>query len=125
MENKYPRGSGKEKEYDPLIKELISIFNELELDGRKVINKTFRKEEIYKGPYTNQAPDITLIPNKAFNLKASLKANELYEKPIFTGKHTQHDAFLLVNKCFAKEILPDNPTVSDVCGIIDKLKIHH
>ena len=125
LENKYPRGSVKGKEYGPLIKELISIFNDLELDGRKVIKKIFRKEEIYKGPYTNQAPDIALIPEKDFNLKASLKANELYEKPIFTGKHTQDDAFLLINKCFGKEILPDNPTVSDVCGIIDKLKIHH
>ncbi len=125
LENKYPRGSVKGKEYDPLIKELISIFYSLELDGKKVIKKIFRKEEIYQGACSNQAPDIVLIPNKGFNLKASLKANELYEKSLFTGKHTQHDAFLLVNKCFAKEILPDNPTVSDVCGIIDKLKIYH
>ncbi len=125
LENKYPRGSVKGKEYDSLIKELISIFYSLELNGRKVIKNIFRKEKIYKGVCSNQAPDIVLIPNKGFNLKASLKANALYEKPIFTGKHTQHDAFLLINKCFGKEILPDNPTVSDVCGIIDKLKIQN
>ncbi len=122
LENKYPRGSVKENEYEPLIEELISIFNDLELNGRKIIKKIFRKEEIYKGPYTNQAPDIVLIPNKGFNLKTSIKANNLYEKSIFTGKHTQHDAFLLINKCFERDILPDKPTVSDVCGIIDKLK---
>jgi len=122
LENKYPRGSVKENECDFLIRELISIFNDLELNGKKIIKKTYRKEEVYKGPYTNQAPDLVLIPNKGFDLKSSLKANELYEKSIFTGKHTQHNAFLLINRCFEKDILPDKLTVSDVCGIIDKLK---
>ncbi len=122
LENKYPRGPVKEDEYDQLIEELISIFCDLELNGRKIIKKIFRKEEIYKGSYTIQAPDIVLIPNKGFNLKASIKANELYEKSIFTGKHTQHDAFLLIKNCFEKDIVPDKPGVSDVCDIIHKLK---
>ena len=119
LENKYPRGAAKENEYDSLIKKIIEIFNNLELRGRKVIKKVLRKEEIYKGPYTNQAPDIVLIPNKGFNLKANIKANEPYEKSIFTGKHTQHDAFLLVNNGSANHIIPDKPSVSDVYNIID------
>lgn len=122
LENKYPRGAVKESEYGSLIEELISIFNELELDGRKVIKKIFRKEEIYKGPYTDQAPDIVLIPNKGFNLKASVKPKEPFEKSIFTGKHTQHDAFLLINNYIEKNIIPDKLSVSDVCSIIDSLK---
>jgi predicted AlkP superfamily phosphohydrolase/phosphomutase len=122
LKDKYPRGSITKNEYASLIEELISVFNDLELNRKKIIKKIFRKEEVYKGPYTNQAPDLVLIPNKGFNLKADIKADELYEKSIFTGKHTQHDAFLLINKCFERNILPDNPTVSDVCGIIDKLK---
>ena len=122
LENKYPRGSVKENEYETVIKELTSIFNNLELNGREVIKKIFRKEEIYKGSYTNQAPDIVLIPNKGFNLKASIKANELYEKSIFTGKHTQHDAFLLIANYCEKNIISDRLNVSDVCDIIDKLE---
>ena len=122
LKNKYPRGSVNESEYDTLIGELIEIFQDLEFEERKIIKKIFRKEEIYKGPYTNQAPDIVLIPNKGFNLKAGINASELFEKGIFTGKHTQHDAFLLITNCREKDIIPDKPTVSDVCGIIDKLK---
>ena len=122
LKNKYPRGSVNESEYDTLIGEIIEIFQDLEFEERKIIKKIFRKEEVYKGPYTNQAPDIVLIPNKGFNLKAGINAGELFEKGIFTGKHTQHDAFLLVFNCFEKDIIPDEPTVSDVCGIIDKLK---
>jgi len=122
LEGKFPRGSIKQDEYDSLIEEIISIFNDLELNGKKIIKKTYRKEELYTGPYIDQAPDIVLMPNKGFNLRAGLKANEPYEKSIFTGKHTQHNAFLLINRCFEKDILPDKLTVSDVCGIIDKLK---
>ena len=125
LENKYPRGSVKGKEYDPLIKELISVFSDLKFNGKKVIQKIFRKNEIYKGAYIKQAPDIVLIPNKGFNLKTSLKAHELYEKPLFTGKHTQHDAFLLICSSSGKNVIPDELSVSDVCGIIDKLKIQN
>jgi len=122
LEDKYPRGSVTKNKYKPLIEEIISIFNDLELNGKKIIKKIFRKKEIYRGPYMDQAPDIVFMPNKDFNLRAGLKANEPYEKSIFTGKHTQHDAFLLINRCFERDILPDKLTVSDVCGIIDKLK---
>ncbi len=120
--NKYPRGSVKENESESIIREIISIFDALESNGKKIINKIFRKEEIYSGPYPSQAPDLVLLPNKGFNLKTSLKATKLTEKNIFTGKHTQHDAFLLINKHLEKNIIPDKLTVSDVYGIIDRLK---
>ena len=123
LKNKYPRGSVDKSEYEPLIKELIAVFNDLESDRKKVIKRIFRKEEIYKGAYLNQAPDLVLIPDKGFNLKASLKANKLYEKTIFKGKHTQHDAFLLISHCPREDIIPERPSVSDVCSIIDNLKI--
>ncbi|MFX0132356.1 MAG: alkaline phosphatase family protein [Candidatus Hodarchaeota archaeon] len=122
LESKFPRGSVKKNEYDILIEDLISIFKALELNGKKIIKNIFRKEEIYRGPFLNQAPDLVLIPDRGFDLKASLKATELYTESIFKGKHTQHDAFLLVNKSLEKNAIPDKLTVSDICGIIDKLK---
>ncbi len=122
LKDKYPRGSVKKDEYRGIIKDLTSIFEDLELKGRKIIKKTYRKEEIYKGPYMNQAPDLVLVPNKGFNLKASVKADQLFEKSIFAGKHTQHDAFLLINNLAEKNILPDEITVSDVCHLIETLQ---
>lgn len=123
LKNKYPRGSVKESEYEQLIEELIQIFDDLELSGKKVIQKIYTKYEIYKGPCLNQAPDLVLIANNGFNLKAGIKSDKLFENSIFTGKHTQHDAFLLVNNCSERGIIPDKPSVTDVCDIIDKLRI--
>jgi len=120
--DKYPRGSVNKSEYQKVIEELVSIFKDLEDGGKRIIKEIFQKEEIYRGPYLDQAPDIVLIPNQGINLKASLKADGLYEKSIFRGKHTQHDAFLLIKNCSEQDIIPEKPSVSDVCNIIEKLK---
>jgi len=49
LKNKYPRGSVEEEECEGLIEELIAIFNELELNGRKVIKNIFRKRKKFFG----------------------------------------------------------------------------
>jgi len=122
LKDKYPRGSVNKDKYEVLIEEIIEIFKNLELNQKKIIKKIFRKEEIYKGPHIAQAPDLVLTPSKGFNLKASIKANTLSEKSIFTGKHTQHDAFILINGQSKNEKIPSKLSVSDVCNIIDILE---
>jgi predicted AlkP superfamily phosphohydrolase/phosphomutase len=122
LKDKYPRGSVDKKDYTTLIRDLESLFYSIELNGEKVIKKVHKKDDIYKGPYTINAPDLVLLSNKGYNLKASLKANDLFEKGIFSGKHTQDDAFLLINRSFDEKIIPGKPVVSDVLTIIDKLK---
>ena len=118
--DRFPRGSVNKGEYDSMINKLIALFNELEFKGEKIINTIHRKEEIYEGPLIDQAPDLVLISNKGFNLKASLKSDNVFEDSIFTGKHTQHDAFLLLNKSIPEKIAKRKPAVSDVYGIIEK-----
>ena len=53
------------------------------------------------------------------NLKANIKADKLTDKAIFTGKHTQDDAFLLLNRIFDEDIIPEVYTVYGVKGIIE------
>jgi predicted AlkP superfamily phosphohydrolase/phosphomutase len=117
---KYPRGSVKEKDKDVIIGDLTDAFNALEVEGEKVIKQVYRKEEIYTGPLLDRAPDLVLISNKGFDLKARLQAEMLTENTIFTGKHTQNDAFLVVKGsegCY----VPENPSVFDVFGILESL----
>lgn len=121
LDGKYPRGGVKPEEREVLISELIRSFESLELNGRKVIERICRKEDIYEGPYLDHAPDLVLLSNTGFDLKASLKARQFSEKGIFTGKHSQKDAFLLINKP-VESIMPTSPTVSDVVDIMGKLR---
>ena len=119
---KYPRGSVEEKDIQSVLQDLESAFSSLERNGRKIIRRICRKEEIYRGSFLEQAPDLVLLSHEGFNLKANIKARELFSKGIFTGKHTQDDAFLLVKDRANDNFIPQNPSVFDVVGIMDKLR---
>ncbi len=106
----------------PLLEDLKAMFSALEVDGRKVFRRIFHKEEIFEGPHFEQAPDLVLLADDGFNLRASLKTTELVGKDIRTGKHTQPDAFLIVKGDGAEEVVPAQPSVSDVVGIVDQLR---
>lgn len=113
---KYPRGSVSDSEYEALLKKLMDIFSNLEKDGEKVIRSVYRKEEIYHGPFLEQAPDLILVGARGFNLKANFKATQIYSRDIFTGKHSQDDAFLAVNS--PEVAIPEGLNVCDIPGII-------
>ncbi|MFA6220999.1 MAG: alkaline phosphatase family protein [Desulfomonilaceae bacterium] len=75
------------------------------------------KEEIYQGPCLEFAPDIVVTPRPGYDVKASINASSLCQKDIFTGVHTQDDAFVIVgdretNEDFSKF------NVSDISGLI-------
>lgn len=120
-EGKYPKGSVKKEDEEKILAELTSIFQNLEKDGKKVIKKIFRKEEVYSGPHLDKAPDLILLPNNGFNLRGNITKTEVFDKDIFTGMHTQDDAFLFVKTSKQIEI-PENPKVIDVVPIINKMK---
>jgi predicted AlkP superfamily phosphohydrolase/phosphomutase len=121
LKDKYPRGSVKPEDREIIIDKLETKLRSLEVKGKKVIEQICRKEEIYEGPQLHRAPDLVLLPNKGFNLKSGLKATNLFEKDIFTGKHSQNNAFLLINRP-APDIIQENPSVYDVVGVMNELK---
>ena len=119
--SKFPRGSVKENEQESILRDLTDLFYALEVEGERVVNRVYRKEEIYTGPYFNQASDLVLLPNSGFDLKARLQAETLMESTIFTGKHTKDNAFLLV-KSPQDCSVPENPSVVDVFGIVKAIE---
>jgi predicted AlkP superfamily phosphohydrolase/phosphomutase len=123
LEGKYPQGSVRSQDKERVIDDLISLFQSLEADGKKVVKSIHRGEEIYHGLYMDQAPDLVLLGNKGLNLRANIKAKQLTDKGIFTGKHSQGDAFLVVKGSENCDILPEAPNVSDIVSIKHKLDL--
>lgn len=111
---KYPAGNVPEQDKDACLKYLEELFGALEIDGKKVIKHIYRKQDIYAGPYLDQAADMILLAEKGFNLKGSMASEVLAGKGPFTGKHTYPDAFLLANNKDAFDNVPDQPCVVDV-----------
>ena len=122
QKGKYPAGSVEAEDRDACLKELESLFESLQIDGRKVIQHIYRKEDIYTGPYLEDAADMVLVAEKGFNLKGSMTAEKLTGKGQFTGKHNYHEAFLLIKNenivpCFENR----QPSVVDAGKLIRML----
>lgn len=110
---KYPAGSVAPDNSDACLKDLEDLFSSWEVNGRKVIKDIHRKQDVYAGPYLDQAPDLILIAEKGFNLKGSMASTKIAGKGPFTGKHTYPDAFLLVGDADVFSDFPSQPTVTD------------
>jgi len=122
LQGKYPRGSVRPEDRVSVLEDLADALAALEVNGKKVVRRLYRKEELYDGPWLERAPDLVVLANEGFNLRGSIQARQLYGRGTFTGKHSQADAFLLVRGPRSQEATPDHPCVSDVVGIMDRLR---
>ncbi len=117
---RYPRGCVSDKDRARVVDDLEAAFGELKVSGRPVVRRLCRREDTFFGPYTDRAPDLVVLPQRGFDLKARLAANQLATRGVFTGAHTQDNAFLFVrSNRLENSAVPARPWVGDVCGIIE------
>jgi predicted AlkP superfamily phosphohydrolase/phosphomutase len=64
--------------------------------GEMIIEKVFKREELYQGPHYNEGPDLVAIPHNGYDLKGNLDKKELTYKGPLVGMHTYDDAFLYI-----------------------------
>lgn len=117
---KYPRGQVREKEREKVIEELIELFRSFTCEGRQVIRDIHRAGDIYRGPLLDRGPDLVLVAETGFNLRAGMKAPDVFGRGIFTGKHTLDDAFLYTIEGVDRGGLGDPPDVEQVAGLIGR-----
>jgi predicted AlkP superfamily phosphohydrolase/phosphomutase len=118
----YPKGNIEPADEAALLDDLVTLFESLEWNGERVIQRAFRKEEIYAGPQIDLAPDLVLLGNRGYNLRGKLGTDQLFGKDAFAGKHSQADAFLLAWGENANHAMPQNPCVSDVVSGMNSIR---
>ncbi|MFX1453231.1 MAG: alkaline phosphatase family protein [Promethearchaeota archaeon] len=123
LEGKYPKGNVKSGEKEELIENISNLFKNFKYNGDKIIKRIFKKEEIYHGDYIKNAPDLVLLSNSGYNLRANLHKDEFFEEDVFTGKHSYDDAFLLIKDKNNIGLIPENPSVENIVSIIKKLYV--
>ena len=98
---KFPKGSvnpgDEEKE---LIAELVEKCKHMTLPdtGEEIIEAVNTKDEVYNGPFIDEAADIILTPKWHYDIKGTIKRNEFATTEIFTGMHTHDDAFFYIKR---------------------------
>ncbi|MGE4286322.1 MAG: alkaline phosphatase family protein [Phycisphaerae bacterium] len=120
---KYPRGCVGEAEAESLISELAEMFEQWEIDGKKVIRSIYRSEALYSGPEAVNAPDLVLVANKGFNLKGAIAGPRVVAKGIFSGKHTQDTSFCLYYGLKHPENVPETLRIDDIIHVIERERV--
>jgi predicted AlkP superfamily phosphohydrolase/phosphomutase len=121
-EERYPGGSVRASDRKAIVEDLVALFESLEIDGEKAIQCAYRGKELYRGAQMHRAPDVVLLGNPGYNLRGNWKAESVSGRGIFTGKHSQADAFLFVRGEGAQAAGPEEPDVTDVVRTIDAMR---
>ena len=95
--DKFSRGPVTDSEYEANRQELKKVFEALAYDGSRVVKQVFFKEEIFSGPYLDDAPDLYILGEPGFDLKSSLNKDTVFGSSHFRGAHTYHDAHLFIS----------------------------
>jgi predicted AlkP superfamily phosphohydrolase/phosphomutase len=115
---RFPRGSVESADVPALLDELTEGLGALTdpESGEAIVRRVWRRDELFTGPLVEQAPDLILVSNWGWDLKGSIKRRVLTDTGLFSGMHTQDDAFLLVRG--AEVTARGKPTVRDVMPTI-------
>lgn len=103
---RFGRGCLSRAEADHLTEELIPALGGLTREGRRVVRHIHRGPELYRGPRTQLAPDLVLVPERGFDLKGKFGRAEVFGHFGRQGMHTADDVFFYDSRGFA----PNTPT---------------
>lgn len=96
LKGREEKGTVRRNDYEKLrrnIKERLLNFKNPE-NGEKVIDRVFFREEIYAGPYIENAADIIAHPARGYDLKGKVELPDIFVSSALNGMHTYDDAFI-------------------------------
>jgi len=99
LEGREPRGSVPQDEYESTRAELKEALEALEgPDGKPVADRVVTKDGAFRGDHDDIAPDLVVIPNHGFDLKAGFKGDEaVFGTGPRNGMHSFDNACLFVD----------------------------
>lgn len=118
------KGSVKAGEYFSLREELKEKLLDLkdEETGEKIIQEVYFREEVYDGPYLEQAADLIAVPVDGYDLKAHVDCKQLLAKGFIQGMHTYDDAFIYMKESNRSNLAQVDSIIDVKDVIIDYFK---
>jgi predicted AlkP superfamily phosphohydrolase/phosphomutase len=113
LKGKYPRGVIDRADLQHVLEEIKQGLSEISADGTPIIKRIYFKEELYRGPLADCAPDLCVQTIYGYDLKGAVNKRQLMDREVFTGMHTQDDAMLFINAPRG-ELRSERPHITDV-----------
>jgi predicted AlkP superfamily phosphohydrolase/phosphomutase len=110
---RFAQGGVGEDEASGLAAEIAARLSSLEHEGQPAIERIFLRDEIYRGPRLDLAPDLVALGRPGFDLKGATRSRHTLAEPRLQGLHTWDDALV-----WSKLPLPDAPEISDLAPAI-------
>ncbi len=82
------------EEYDRVREDISMKLETVKKDGETVIKQVYRKEDIFTGKSSSNAPDLLAVPNRGYDIKGQMNTDTMFDKGSITGMHTYDDAFM-------------------------------
>jgi len=104
LEDREANGGVSEEEYEAVRDELKAKLEAWEgPDGTPVADRVVTKEEAFRGDHADIAPDLVVVPNHGFDLKAGFKGSEaVFDGGPRNGMHSFDNATLLIDDADAR-----------------------
>lgn len=120
-EGRYPKGTVTADAAEEHLQKLTTLFSELEVDGRKLVDHVLRGTDAYEGPYAHRAPDLVLMSAENVALSGRMNISELMESTPINGKHTFENSTFFCRSSNAIEV-PDTMRVQDVMSVYNQTR---
>jgi predicted AlkP superfamily phosphohydrolase/phosphomutase len=127
LEDREPRGAVPQSEYEETRAELKAELEEMTgPDGEPVAKRVVVGDDVFDGAHADIAPDLVVIPNEGFDLKAKFKPHDdgvFYHGPR-NGMHSFENATLLVDD--ADAAVPEGTDLYDIAPtILDLMEVDY
>lgn len=90
-------------------------------NGREVVQKIYKKEDIYSGNRFQEGPDLVILPQNGYDIKGALNKETLFGKQNLSGMHTYEDAMFYISSTQdvrqEVDIIDILPTILDELGV--------
>ncbi len=113
QKDRYPQGTVEIPDREGLKSEISKKLRDLEYKGKKVVREVFDTSDIYSGPQVGSGPDLIVLGEHGFDMKGSIKKDEIFGRTSLQGMHTWDDAFF-----WSLTEQQTDLTIADLAGII-------
>ena len=123
LKGKYPGGSVDPSDRRSLLDEIKRGLSEITAEGKPIASRIYERDEIFSGPCLESAPDLCVQSVYGYDLKGAVNKQELMDREVFTGMHTQDDATLFITAP-GGSLRGSKPHITDVAPtVLDRMSI--
>lgn len=123
LEGREPRGQVPQAEYE-LVRDRLreALLAWTGPDGRPVASEVLTREERYRGPHVDLAPDLVIVPTDGFDLHSRFsRGSTVFERTERTGMHIDRGSAIMID---TPAVTLDDPSIYDVAPtVMDLLDI--